>query len=190
MMLGLFPEARFLLLEPQHEMAAALDRLSGHYTNVSWIECGAGPEETELLLNISDDLNGSSFIPAASHRRADDADSGATRQRRVPVRRIDDVIGERVPDVAKLDIQGFELEALRGAERLFGRTELIVLEASLFRFMPDTPLLHEVVEFMTQRGYVLYDIADYIRRYQDGALGQLDLAFARENGQLRASDAW
>lgn len=196
MMLGLFPEARYLLLEPQHEMAGALNSLAKRHANVSWIECGAGPEEGELVLNVSDDLNGSSFVPDAVSEAT--ASGAAGRQRRVPVRRIDNVVAEAgdgfgqvaLPDLVKLDIQGFELEALLGAERLFGHTELFILEASLFRFKPEAPLLHEVVSFMAERSYIVYDIADYIRRRHDGALGQLDLVFAREDGLLRASNAW
>lgn len=197
MMLGLFPGARYLLLEPQHEMAGALNSLTRRHPNVTWIECGAGPEEGELVLHVSDDLNGSSFVSGAVSEATASGAAGR-RQRRVPVRRIDDVVAEAgggdgegaLPDLVKLDIQGFELEALRGAERLFGHTELFILEASLFRFKPGTPLLHEVIAFMAERGYVVYDVADYIRRHHDGALGQLDLVFARERGMLRALSAW
>ncbi len=195
MMLGLFPDARYLLLEPQHEMAGALNGLARRHPNVQWIECGAGPEEGELVLHVSDDLNGSTFVSDGVSVTTGSGAAGR-RQRRVPVRRIDNVVAEvgggegAIPDLVKLDIQGFELEALRGAERLFGHTELFILEASLFRFKPGTPLLHEVIAFMAERGYVVYDVADYIRRHHDGALGQLDLVFARERGMLRASSAW
>jgi hypothetical protein len=95
-----------------------------------------------------------------------------------------------VPDLVKLDVQGFELEVLRGAPSLFGGTELFVVETSLFAFLPGLPLLGEAIEFMAARGYEVYDLAGRIFRPVDGALAQLDVAFARRRGVLRRHDLW
>ena len=83
-----------------------------------------------------------------------------------------------------------ELEALQGAQTLFGSVELFILEVSLFEFAPRTPLVAEAVGFMAQRGYEVYDLPGLVRRPSDGALGQIDIAFARRGGPLRASCAW
>ena len=183
MMLEIFPDARYALMEPQREMASHLDALARRHPNVSWHACAAGPEEATLELTVFDNLNGSSLIP-------DEASSEGMERRSVPVRTLENIADGHAPDLVKLDIQGFELEALKGAESFFGKTELFVLETSLFRFYEQTPLLHEVIDFMKERGYVPYDIADYIRRPHDGALAQIDVAFAREDGTLRASNRW
>lgn len=182
--LGVWPEARFLLLEPQPEFAARLDRLVSTHANIEWMPVAAGPEDTELTLTLWPDLNGSSLTPTPAEQAAENK---ATRQ--VPVRRLQDVV-VAIPDLVKLDIQGFELEALKGAEQFFGTTELFVLEVSLYPFYERTPIVSEVVAFMHEHGYELYDVADYIRRASDGALAQMDLAFARRGGTLRASNTW
>ena len=83
-----------------------------------------------------------------------------------------------MPDMVKLDVEGFELEALKGASELFGRTDLFVIEIALYRFS-GRPMIHEVVPFMAQRGYFVYDIAGFIRRPYDGAIGLIDLCFSR-----------
>lgn len=52
------------------------------------------------------------------------------------------------------------------------------------------PLAREVITYLGERGYELYDVPGFPRRPSDGALGQMDLAFAREKGILRSSSEW
>jgi Methyltransferase FkbM domain len=77
----------------------------------------------------------------------------------------------------KLDVEGFELEALRGGASLFGRTDVFLIEVALYRFV-DRPLLHDIVAYMASKGYFVYEIAGFIRRPYDGAVGLMDLCFA------------
>jgi hypothetical protein len=96
----------------------------------------------------------------------------------------------RSPDLVKIDVQGFELEVLRGSEALFGSTELFIVEVNFFRFNKRVPLVSEVVSFMADRGYEVYDVAEILPRPRDGALGQADIAFARREGILRDTNSW
>ena len=185
-----FQQARFTLIEPQHEMGADLDAFCTDQPGSRWVQAGAGPEPGELELAVWDDLAGSSFAVTGQ-----EADEWGKERRSVPVVTIDSVLrddaeSENPPELAKLDVQGFELEVLRGAETLFGKTELFILEVSLFKFADNVPPVHEVVSFMAERGYWVYDLCGYLRRPFDGALGQVDLAFAREAGVLRNSNRW
>jgi hypothetical protein len=89
-----------------------------------------------------------------------------------------------------LDIQGFELEALSGATSIFGQSEILIVETSLFEFGPRSPIARDVIAFMGERGYEIYDLAGFIRRPYDGALGQMDVVFAKTNGLLRSDNRW
>jgi FkbM family methyltransferase len=183
-----FPAAGYLLIEPQDEMKPYLDAFCREHKAARWLRAGAGAAPGELTLTIWDDLAGSSFLPAESEQLREEG-----RQRRVPIVTIDSLVAEGfldVPDLVKLDIQGFEIEALRGAGQLFGSAEVFIVETSLFRFLPGQPLLHEVVAFMAERDYLVYDIAGLLRRPYDGALGQIDVCFARGTGILRGCQRW
>lgn len=178
-----FPRADVLILEPQQQMKPSLDAFCAANPGCRWKNAAAGAAPGELTFHVWDDDTCSSFLPSVGM-----SFGLQTRPRTVPVVTIDALLesGElKPPQVVKIDTQGFELEVLKGGSRLFGTCELFILEATLIPFLKDMPPAHEVLGFMLDRGYVLYDIAGTLRRPLDGALTQLDLCFVPETGFLR-----
>jgi FkbM family methyltransferase len=188
--LSVFPGTPVLMIEPQDEMETSLSQLVSEMPVCHYVKAGAGREEGELIQTIWEDLAGSSFLPELDSEKLKTG-----RQRRTKMTTIDALLLSEVyrhfhPDLVKLDIQGFELEALSGAQTTFGQTEVFILETSLFPFMPRMPITREVISFMYDVGYELYDITEYFRRPYDGALGQVDLAFVKSRGMFRTESKW
>jgi FkbM family methyltransferase len=181
-----FPEARFILVEPQAEMLPFLQDFCILAKGSRWELAAAGPEAGEMMLNVwKDHLPGSSLLPLV--------DTVASQeQRRVPIVTIDSLYPSHadLPDLVKLDVQGFELAALEGAKMLFGHTQCFVMEVSLYASPPGRPLVADVVKFMTERNYKLFDIPGFLRRPLDGALGEVDLAFVLIGGSLDLNQNW
>ena len=108
--LSIFPNAAAIMIEPQDEMATYLTKLSATLANCHYVKAGAGSETGELVQTIWPDLNGSSFLFPFEN---DPLRNG--KQRKTQIVTIDSLLQNTypdfVPDLVKLDIQGFELEA-------------------------------------------------------------------------------
>lgn len=183
-----YPDTIFYLIEPQIEMKSSLEEFCIEFSESKYFLAGAGAREESLTLTVWDDFEGSSFLPPINPQSNE-------RQRKIDIITIDNLLQSHqieVPQLIKLDIQGFELEALKGSENTFGITEVYILEVSLFTFNnpEDEPTFADVVNFMLKRGYVVYDFPGFLRRPLDGALGQCDICFVKENGFLKTSNSW
>ena len=187
---SVFPSAKFHLIEPQVEMKERLEQFCIDFQDSSFFLSAAGAEKGILTLTIWDDLAGSSFLP-----KPDEQLRAQGKQRDIEIITINELITSsqiQIPEIIKLDIQGFELEALKGATSTFGHTEVYILEVSLFSFddVPGIPIFSDVINFMLERGYVVYDFPGFLRRSFDGALGQCDVCFVMNNSFLRQSNRW
>lgn len=114
-MVKLAPKGHHVAVEPVQHKAAALRR---RFPDVTLVE-GALGEERGTLTFYDDDSGFASFHPSE--------DATAPRAREVEVHTIDDLIGEARLDVLKLDIEGAELWALKGARKTVEYNEPMVL---------------------------------------------------------------
>lgn len=90
-------------------------------------------------------------------------------------------------DLIKLDVQGYELEVLAGFDKYIANTEVILTEASLLEIHKGVPLVRDVINYMGDRNFVLYDICSVsTRRPLDNGLWQTDLLFVKEDSVFRA----
>ena len=178
-----FPNARHLLVEPLAEYEDALRGIAErHGADYVLAAAGSAAGETEIVVHR---------VPTLSSplgERGGDA-AGASTRRTVPVVRLDELVAERGlpgPYVVKADVEGAELQVLEGASAILADTELVLLETSLFPFWDGAPVLADVIAWMREHGFAVYDVYGGHLRPLDGALAQLDVAFVREDGRFRA----
>ena len=113
---GILPEATYYLIEPQEELKPEIDQFLSRYKGKVFFG-GAGAEDGELTLTMWDDFAGSSFL-------MEEGQAEGKPQKKVPIYSIDGLVarGEMpVPDICKIDVQGFEIEVLKGAGAFSGK---------------------------------------------------------------------
>jgi FkbM family methyltransferase len=110
------------------------------------------------------------------------------------MRKIDSVVTEdfsnQSPDLIKLDVQGFELEVLRGAEKALSSVDAVLAEVNLINIHEGAPLLAETVGWLEERDFVAFDICGLHRRPLDDALWQADMIFVPQDFAARMDKRW
>ncbi|WP_404786655.1 FkbM family methyltransferase [Altericista sp. CCNU0014] len=94
------------------------------------------------------------------------------------------------PDFLKLDVQGYELEVLKGAEKSLQGIQVVLAEVNLLDIHQNVPLLAEVISWLNERDWVAYDICGITRRPLDRALWQADFIFVPRHSPLRNDKRW
>jgi hypothetical protein len=100
----------------------------------------------------------------------------------VTVRRLAQVIApDALPDdgvFLKLDVQGFELECLRGCAEILPKCRQVYVEASFVELYGGQALLTDVARHLFDRGFALRGV-HHCAYADDGSAVQADLLFVR-----------
>ncbi len=146
---------------------------------------GAASGRTEMHVMEDDD---SSSVLAPSQRQRSRFGTREAERTTVTMRTLDEIYPETPPQpvLLKLDVQGFELEALKGAKRLLPEVATVLVEASFAPFYEGQPLFHDVHSWLTQRGFML--IGGHCEAVSDsGRWEQGDFIFERVDVSPRSS---
>ena len=177
----LFPEARFHMVEAQRALEQSLiQTVTDVAPETTYSVCLLGPEE-RAEAQFHQLGAGSSVLEELTNFEMETVT--------LPMRRLDDIVAEQDlpgPYFLKLDVQGYELEVLRGGIETLRTSEVALLEVSLLEYNKGAPLVAEIIAFLAAEGFVPYDICSQRRRYADDALFQSDFIFVREDSPLRA----
>ncbi|MCM1981752.1 FkbM family methyltransferase [Lyngbya confervoides] len=98
--------------------------------------------------------------------------------------------GDRPPELLKIDVQGYELEVLKGAEQTLPSLQAILAEVNLIDIHQGVSLFAETVHWLHERGWGTFDICELHRRPLDQALWQVDVLFVPYCSPLRADKRW
>lgn len=185
-LLKVFPSSNFLWIEPLSEFEPDLIKLKQKYKG-DYLIAAAGKYDGSIDINVHEDLVGSSLLHESDGTKADGL-KRAVRMVKLDSLYEKDNLSDNI--LLKIDVQGTELDVLEGAEKLINKCEVILLEVSFLKFLGTNPEFFDVIFYMKQKGFVVYDIVEGINRPLDFALAQKDIVFVKEFGQFRQSHGW
>lgn len=177
----IFPSAEFLMVEANPDKQQTLEAVAARLGPTVKLRMALVGSEPRAAVTFYAMETGSSVLPETS---------GFERTvLSLPMSTLDEVCSAsnlQGPILLKADVQGYELEVLRGGPRALSLVEVVLLEVSLLEYNAGAPLMVDVVSSLNSAGFVPYDVCGQLRRESDGALGQLDIIFVRRDSPLRA----
>ena len=176
------PQARVISFEPLPAAAAKFRAVFADDDRVTLHEVAIGPVRREC--DPSHFQAGRFFLPVAHHHHTGRPISPARRKR--PPRsfawpRCASLSWCRTilpPALLKLDVQGFELEALRGCEDLLDRFAYVYAECSFVELYAGQALADEVIAWLRERGFNHQGEHNMVHESGGRAI-QADFLFAR-----------
>jgi len=179
--------ATLCAFEPNKDVFEVLTDQYGGDAAIRLFNTGVSNKAGQLLLNINKGEYTSSFLQSTTTGLSSDSQVQTTRQVMVPVVTLDEIAQEQQLKhihILKLDIQGSEVNALKGAHALLsaGKIDLIYSEAYFIPQYIEQPLFTDIAALLAGYGYQLQDIYNPI--YGKGRMAWCDAMFVRENFKL------
>lgn len=162
--------------EPIPEFVVMLRQNFAARKNVTIHSAAIGAEARTISFNVTNYRSSSSVLtPSALNKRIHGEKMDISQVVEVQQVRLEEVMRDySTIDLLKLDLQGYELEALKGCGGLLGRIKVITTEIEFVALYDGQPLFGDIDVFLRSRGFRLLNLYEL---------------FTHPDGQLTAGDA-
>jgi FkbM family methyltransferase len=172
--LDLYPNAIVHAIEPNPHFVQHLQKNFGQHPRVVIHAVALGSTNGTTPFNVLNKPDSSSILlPSDLNHRYHPNELATSQQINVPLCRLDDLIGDTI-DIIKLDLQGYELEALKGSVRHLQKVRALTTEIEFVSLYQSQPLFGDIDVFLRQHGLNLHNLYEL---------------WTQPDGQLTAGDA-
>jgi FkbM family methyltransferase len=181
----LFPTTPIVSFEPLAECFFKLQSQSAELAPFHPINSALGSVSGLSTINRSFSSPSSSFLPMGELHKQELPHTASASQEQVQISVLDemrDTLPAPPPFLMKIDVQGFELEVLKGSIRTLEQTLAVIVEVSARPLYDGEPGFDAVFEFMQRQGFCYVGNVDQWRSRGNGQILQFDCLF--ENRKL------
>ena len=140
--------------------------------------CAIGNATGSTIINVSQNSFSSSLLPILDAHLAAAPESKYIDSESVPIYRLTDIWREKFASFnrvgIKIDVQGFEMEVLKGVQEMFDSVYFIQIEMSLIPVYENQELYFQIDEFLRKAGFRLWKVVPGFTHPEDGQQLQFD----------------
>lgn len=178
----LHPKAQVYSFEPTAKCINALKRNTANLPNVKIYPIAIGEEEGEVLMNLNADSHASSILKLA--QSTTDAFPFVKEEGSVTVKMstLDAIFADKEiksPCLLKLDIQGYEPQALAGGRETLKSIDYVIVEVSFRPMYDGETLFTDILDIMRNYGFHFSRPVGWLDYPDTGEILQMDALFAR-----------
>jgi FkbM family methyltransferase len=174
-----FPHANIVSFEPLPRPAKIFNTVFKNDKNTVLNNVAIGPKEEKTLIHISKSDDSSSLLPISDLQEKIYPGTSEVGVATIDVAPLDCFLTMKdinSPALLKLDVQGFELDALRGCESLLSSFDSIYCECSFVELYSGQKMASDIIAWLYKRGFTLKGA--YNMSYDDKGLAiQADFMF-------------
>ena len=177
-----FPQAKIVTFEPLAEPAKRFRSIFANDRAVILHQIAVGPKPGEAIIHLSRRDDSSSLLPITALQNRIFPGTQESGTETIKVGRLEEFVSaEEIepPALLKLDVQGYELEALRGCESLLPRFAWVYCECSFVELYAGQALADEVIAWLRERGFILNGVYN-MAHDRTGRAVQADFLFEQQ----------
>lgn len=176
------PQAEVHAFEPYPPSFEAATRNYGSDPRVRLVQAAVSETAGEQTLQVLEESRVSNSLLSPRQAAWEELRyrSGTITQMRVPVTTLDAYsAAKRLSSIylLKIDVQGYEMHVLRGAEQILPRVDHILVESAIRPLYEEAPRFSDVFEHLTARGFHLMAMQAWHRG--NHVLVETDMLFRR-----------
>lgn len=179
------PDAKVVSFEPLHFAQRKLQKIKSKYKNFEYHNIALGDEITEKEIIEYGTTGLSSFCELkANEYNIPNFSTDIRDKYKVKVSTLDEQFKhEKSRMIVKIDVQGYEMEVLKGAKELFARNQIdyVIIELMNKQKYKGQALANNIIEFMFDYNFEIYDLNPIYYEKTDGQLSEFDAVFRNIN---------
>jgi FkbM family methyltransferase len=176
-----FRQAVIYSIEPLPDIAHILRQNLSDVPGHRIFRTALGSSDGEIEFRRTSYSQSSSILQVGKHTLPAMQGIREVETLRVPLTRLDTLLSQvemPSPVLLKLDLQGYELEALKGAVSVLAKCDFVLLEAAFEEMYEGEPMFDEVLGYMREQGF-LFKRPLHVAEDVHGRILQIDALFQK-----------
>ncbi len=179
--LGRFPESNILSFEPLPEPASKFLAIFKSIPRVTLVKCAISTDKGFTDMHISKSDDSSSLLPIGELQDTlfpGTYETGTISVEMNPLELYLKPEEVKSPSLLKIDVQGFEYEALKGCEKLLKHFDEVYVECSYVELYEGQRLADDIIKYLEGKGF---SKKHEYNKVVDPVLGPIQADFLFEN---------
>jgi len=179
-----FPQKMIYSFEPILEMINKQKIFFKDNKNIKYYNLGLGNAKENKNFLITSRMDSSSFLKISNKDNGNN-NYDIKEERKLEIDKLDNILGDaklKRPILIKIDVQGFELETLKGASKILLNVDYIILEVSSSEMYKNQPTEDVLVDYLRNYNFEIFKSNNWIKIKKTNFV-QRDIIFKKKNNE-------
>jgi FkbM family methyltransferase len=179
---GAFPNNKIYVFEPLKANYLQIEQLIIQFPNIILIKKAVGSSLGKAIIHKAKRITSSSLykMNVDTHSEMFSDILKVNSEEEVTITTLNESLPKDKPiSIIKIDVQGYELEVLKGADSVLKRTSIIVLEVNNHDYYVGSPKYYDIDQYLRNKNFILYDIFPSTK--DKGQLKEWDSVYVRKD---------